>query len=707
MPCSSSSAANLAPPSQPPASYIQTSNPGIRSVNNFSHHQQVFQQQQQQLQPNGLPDYYYGSQSFEFASIHPAFAITPGMNQQQQQQQQFFIPSTTPPESLPVPSLVYTEMSQHHLQQQLQPPIQYQVSAPTSPVSTKSFGGTTPTVGSASVKRPHPADSNASNDQKLPDQRSPQHTRTPSRKRGDSNVSIKSRRKRGDSNASSISSQSPRYPASGVSITSNSNEARSSSYTKKAAAELGIAKLNLVGNCVSSAGSGSASAAISTQPILSPQRRKTTNLINFSITNGRAVVSSTEDAHSVVGSRESSPISSPENDDDDDDKCVATTSRNRADDAIIALKEVIARVKLPFGLDKKQFTRSRANSVPVPVAARVTAPSGAGAMSAVTLATTPVGPPRKKTVDPTPPPHKKRVCSSAVSSPPRPPVSPSYMQSPHTNLNSPASISAPASAMGASCSPFFEIENSPQVFVDKFNHSVVQNQALPLPLQSSRPPQHLHQHQPIPQQQLQLLPRQHVSSQQLTPGNEGMQYHHQPHQQEQHLQDNFQLQLRQHQYLHQQMLDQQLAFQQQQQQQPFLFQTPTDHPPSSIISHTAYPQSYPALLSLQQIPQQSQQQQSHIIMNEEAACAYYSTSNTNFSASPPLIVTDSSSPPILPLQPHHQQPQQTIAFPVYGTPAPGSMDNVGQYFSPVYHHPQQLIPIDSQQQLQQRQQHLQ
>lgn len=98
-------------------------------------------------------------------------------------------------------------------------------------------------------------------------------------------------------------------------------------------------------------------------------------------------------------------------------------------------------------------------------------------------------------------------------------------------------------------------------------------------------------------------------------------------------------------------------------------------------------------------------------MNEEAACAYYNASNTNFSASQPLpaVVTDSGSPPILP--PQQQQPQQTIAFPVYGTPATGNMDNVGQYFSPVYYQPQQLIPIGSQQQhqqqeLQQRQQHL-
>ena len=577
MPCSSSSAANLPLSSQPPASTssAQTPNPGIKSVNNFSHHQQIFQhqQEQQQLQQDVLAEYYYGSQPSSFEPVHPSFAMTASMDQQQQ----YFVPSTTPPDSFPVPSLVYPEMSQHpqhqnqhqnYLQQQqqkLQPPIQHQVSVPTSPVSTKSFGGTL-IVRSASVKRPHPADSNALNDQKPPDQRSPQHIRTPSRKRGDSNVSIKSRRKRGDSNASSISSQSPRYPASGVPITLNSNEVRSSSYTKKAS-ELGIAKLNLVGNSVSAAGSGSVNSATQTHSILSPQRRKT-NLINFSIANGRAVVSSTEDPHSVVNSREPSPVSSPKIDDDSDNDNVSgpTPSRNRADDAIIALKEVISRVKLPFGLDKKQFTRSRANSVPVPAAARFTAPSDAGSMSVVTVATTPVGPPRKKTVDPTPPPHKKRVCSSVVSSPQRPPASPSYMQSPHTSLNSPASISAPTSAMGASRSPFSEIDNSPRVLVDKASHSAVQNQSLPLPLQSSHPPYQLHQYQPIPQQQLHLLPRQHVSSQQPAPINEDIQYHYQQHQQppEQHLQNNFQYDLRQQQYLHQQMLDQQLAFQQQQ-----------------------------------------------------------------------------------------------------------------------------------------------
>lgn len=212
---------------------------------------------------------------------------------------------------------------------------------------------------------------------------------------------------------------------SSIPITSNSSssEARSSNYCKKSL-DLGAPGLR------SSVSSPSVSAlpfyvspASSTPSGLSPQKRKFGS-INFSISNGRAIVSTLDESpppsdETPIPSPTSSVGSSKSSSFNDSETILKprSASKKRADDAIIALKQVIARSRPRAFLQ----TRSRAKSVPATV--DNTRPS----------------------VDPitaTSIPTKKRICS-IVNSPHAPPLSPSVsvVGSPQTSRSSPGSIS--------------------------------------------------------------------------------------------------------------------------------------------------------------------------------------------------------------------------------------------------------------------------
>lgn len=326
-----------------------------------------------------------------------------------------------------------------------------------------------PVSRSFSIKRPHKYDDGLANDmeqfgietsydseqpQALKDprlsaeQHSPTHKYHSQRPRitssfSDSNLA----RQRAESISSSKSSGSnsashPRIHFSSAPIitTSSSSDARTSSYNKKAI-ELGVTGLNLTG---STSIPLLASQTLPTPSTLSPQKRKGSS-VNFTISNGRAIVSTLNSNHDIEPPSSFSRQKSPEDRNTRESGNRSHTPKAGADDAITALKQVIARNRPKLS---PQASRSRAMSVPVPVGVIAALDTPTVIDTSVIL------------------PPKKRVCSSALPSPQGPPLSPSVLQSPYTALNSPVSGSgAPSTACDSVSSkhgsPVSDTANSP------------------------------------------------------------------------------------------------------------------------------------------------------------------------------------------------------------------------------------------------------